>query len=94
VPHRSAPYNLIITPIWDDPNQDEANITWARDLWAAMRTSAVEAVYVNYLGDVRDEGQERIRAAYGDETYDRLAALKRHYDPTNVFRMNQNITPA
>ena len=70
------------------------NITWARDLWAAMQPSMAEAVYVNYLGDVRDEGQDRIRAAYGAETYDRLAALKRRYDPTNFFRMNQNITPA
>ncbi|HEX2172301.1 MAG TPA: FAD-binding protein, partial [Dehalococcoidia bacterium] len=94
VPHRSAPFNLIITPKWDDPGQDEANITWARGLWSAMQPFMTDAVYVNYLGDPRDEGQERIRAAYGAETYDRLAALKRRYDPTNVFRMNQNILPA
>jgi FAD/FMN-containing dehydrogenase len=94
VPHRSAPFNLIITPKWDDPGQDGANITWARALWAAMQPFMAEAVYVNYLGDVRDEGQERIRAAYGAETYDRLAAVKRRYDPANFFRMNQNITPS
>jgi FAD/FMN-containing dehydrogenase len=94
VPHRSAPFNLIITPKWDDPSQDEGNITWARALWAAMQPFMTDAVYVNYLGDTRDEGQERIRAAYGAETYDRLASLKRRYDPTNVFRVNQNIAPA
>jgi FAD/FMN-containing dehydrogenase len=48
-------------------------------------------VYVNFLGE---EGEERIKAAYAPATYERLAALKRRYDPTNLFRHNQNITPA
>ena len=52
-----------------------------------------EAVYVNYLGGARDEGTDRVRAAYGAATYDRLAALKRKYDPANLFRLNQNIAP-
>ena len=47
--------------------------------------------YVNFLGD---EGHTRIRAAYGESTYDRLAHLKRNYDPENLFRRNQNIPPA
>jgi len=47
-------------------------------------------VYVNYLGD---EGEDRIRAAYGDQHYERLVGLKRTYDPNNVFRNNQNIAP-
>jgi FAD/FMN-containing dehydrogenase len=52
---------------------------------------AENAVYVNYLGP--DDAEDRIREAYGDEHYARLKALKRVYDPTNVFRNNQNISP-
>jgi thioredoxin reductase len=50
-------------------------------------------VYVNYLGREADEGTERIKAAYGPEKYQRLLALKNKYDPTNLFRLNQNIRP-
>jgi FAD/FMN-containing dehydrogenase len=53
-------------------------------------TLLADAVYVNYLGD---EGEERVRAAYGAK-YERLVALKNKYDPTNFFRMNQNIRPS
>jgi FAD/FMN-containing dehydrogenase len=59
-----------------------------------LQPFAADAVYVNYLGDVGDEGRARVRAAYGDATYERLAALKRAYDPENLFRVNQNIVPA
>jgi len=57
----------------------------------ALQPHAENAVYVNYLGP--DDGEDRIREAYGDEHYARLKALKRVYDPTNVFRNNQNISP-
>ena len=58
-----------------------------------MQPFSTGGVYVNYLGREADEGTERIRAAYGDEKYRRLAALKNRYDPTNLFRLNQNIKP-
>ena len=60
-------------------------------LWDALQPHAENAVYVNYLGP--DDGEDRIREAYGDEHYARLKALKRVYDPANVFRNNQNISP-
>jgi hypothetical protein len=56
-----------------------------------MRPFVAEGVYVNYVGG--DEGDERVRAAYGRIKYDRLVALKTKYDPTNFFRLNQNIAP-
>jgi FAD/FMN-containing dehydrogenase len=86
---RSAPYSLIITAEWTDPAESDRHIRWARDTWEAMRPFESEAVYVNYLD--ADES-ERIKAAYGGK-YERLAALKAKYDPTNFFRLNQNIRP-
>jgi FAD/FMN-containing dehydrogenase len=88
--HRHSAYDVIIIAIWSDPAQTQEHTEWARDLWTALQPYAENAVYVNYLGE---EGEDRIRAAYGDEHFDRLVALKRKYDPGNVFRNNQNITP-
>jgi FAD/FMN-containing dehydrogenase len=90
VSHRELPYRLLILANWTDPTESEAHVPWARDFWEATRPYAHGGVYVNYLGD---EGADRVREAYGQETYQRLAALKTEYDPTNVFRFNQNIPP-
>jgi hypothetical protein len=88
--HRDAEYNLAIIGRWPDPAQAEANITWTRQLWSAMEPHS-RGVYVNYLGI--DEDVDRVRAAYGESKFTRLAALKRQYDPGNLFRFNQNIKP-
>lgn len=88
--HRNWPYNLVVTTMWTDAADTDANIRWTRDFWTAMQPFLADAVYVNYLGEVNDEG---VRAAYGKK-YERLAALKAKYDPTNFFRMNQNIKPS
>jgi FAD/FMN-containing dehydrogenase len=88
--HRRWPYNLLVTSIWDSPAESDTNIRWTRDFFDAMQPFLTDGVYVNYLGD---EGQERVRAAYGTQ-YGRLVALKGKYDPTNFFRMNQNIRPS
>jgi FAD binding domain/Berberine and berberine like len=67
----------------------EAERQWVRDYWSALAPYHT-SVYVNFL---MEEGEERVRQAYGAEKYDRLKALKRTYDPTNFFRLNQNISP-
>jgi Berberine and berberine like len=88
---RTAPFSLIITSEWTDPAESEKNIQGARDFWEAMRPFESEAAYVNYLGS---EGEDRVKAAYGPAHYARLVALKNKYDPTNLFRLNQNIKPS
>jgi hypothetical protein len=62
---------------------------WARGLWTALQPHH-QNVYINFL---MEEGEDRIREAYGAAKYDRLKALKRKYDPDNFFRLNQNIPP-
>jgi hypothetical protein len=89
-PHRTPGYNLALIGEWDDPSATDANVAWVRDTFAALEPYMAPQVYVNYLG--RDESA-RVRAAYGPN-YDRLLDLKRRYDPSNLFRLNQNIDPA
>jgi FAD/FMN-containing dehydrogenase len=88
---RDAAHDVNINAAWlpDEP-EPERHVEWARGCFAALEPLADGRAYVNFLGD---EGQERVRAAYGEEKYARLAALKRIYDPDNVFRLNQNIEP-
>ena len=62
---------------------------WAKEAATALRARS-DGAYVNFLGD---EGTERVRAAYPGATWDRLAEIKRRYDPENVFRLNQNVPP-
>lgn len=88
--HRNAAFSFNILARWDDPAEDEAHVSWARDLHATIRPYATDGVAVNFLSQ---EGDERVRAAYGDN-YDRLVEVKDEYDPENRFRMNQNITPS
>ena len=87
--HRNWQYNLVVTTMWVDVADNEVNIRWTREFWEAMKPFFADAAYVNYLGEVTEEG---VRAAYGNK-YDRLAALKAKYDPTNFFSHNQNIKP-
>jgi FAD/FMN-containing dehydrogenase len=89
--HRDAPYLLNIAARWSDPAESDLHIGWARELHAAMTPFATGGVYVNFLGE---EGPDRVRGAYGKQTYQRLVELKNGYDPTNLFRVNQNIPPA
>jgi FAD/FMN-containing dehydrogenase len=88
--YRNWPFNFLVTSIWGDPAETDANIRWTREFCDAIQPFLADAVYVNYLGE---EGEERIRSAYSPGTYARLAVLKKKYDPANLFRLNQNIKP-
>jgi hypothetical protein len=91
--YRTMPFDLFILGVWTNREEQEACVTWARDLWRVMDPFLGEGAYVNYLGGEADEGPDRIRRAYGGN-YDRLAMIKTTYDPENRFRLNQNIIPA
>lgn len=88
-PHRDAKFVLNVHGRWEDAAGDEAGIRWARDFFQASARYAGPGVYVNFL--TADEG-DRVRSAYG-ANWDRLARVKRAYDPDNLFRVNQNIAP-
>jgi hypothetical protein len=89
-PHRDEHYDFLILSQWADPSDSEENIRWTRGLFEAMQPFFEKGVYVNNLGE---EGEDRVKEAYG-ANYERLVALKNEYDPTNLFRLNQNIRPA
>ena len=89
--HRDANFDFAILGQWTEPAEDDEEIGWAHDFWAALEPFSLGTVYVNNLGE---EGEERVRAAYKPEKYERLVALKDRYDPSNLFRLNQNIRPS
>jgi hypothetical protein len=88
---RDATWSMVIAGIDPDPAKARALTKWARDYWNAVHRFNREGGYINFMMD--DEGEARVRASYG-ANYDRLAAVKAKYDPTNLFRVNQNIPPA
>jgi FAD/FMN-containing dehydrogenase len=91
--HRDADYELIMHAIWLDPGDDEQNRRWTRELAATILPLTGGSDYINQMGTEAEEGADRIRAAFGPN-YQRLVAVKQKYDPTNLFRHNQNIKPA
>jgi FAD/FMN-containing dehydrogenase len=86
---RNAGFTFNITAMTEGPDGFDEERAWVRGLWSALEPHHA-GVYVNFL---MDEGEERVRDAYGAQKYDRLKALKRQWDPDNVFRLNQNIQP-
>ncbi|HXX39732.1 MAG TPA: BBE domain-containing protein [bacterium] len=88
--HRTPRYAMNVVGLWTAGEQADPHIAWVRRTFDAVQPFATGAPYLNFLGD---EGADRVRAAYGAETYDRLAKIKQRYDPTNFFRVNQNIRP-
>ena len=86
---RTAAYWMAAEVQWDDPALDDPCRAWARTAMADVAPFAAAGRYVNDVAEAREDG----RAIYGDEKYERLVALKRAWDPDNVFRLNQNIRP-
>jgi FAD/FMN-containing dehydrogenase len=87
--HRHAKHSLLVLRMWQNPDESDENMAWGRACYRAAEPFIENGVYVNYLGD---EGEARVRAAYG-ANYERLAEVKTKYDPANLFRLNQNVTP-
>ncbi|HEY9504460.1 MAG TPA: FAD-binding oxidoreductase [Gemmatimonadales bacterium] len=88
--NRDARSVVNIAASWERPADDAANIAWAREAWGDLRRFSTGGTYVNFLTE--EEGTDRIHAAYGPN-YERLAAVKARWDPTNLFRYNKNIPP-
>jgi hypothetical protein len=90
-PHRDAAFMLTIAAGWAPDGADpDRHVHWVRGAWTSMLGSSTGGTYVNHLGA---EGQDRVRQAYGEATYGRLAHIKARWDAENVFRLNQNVAP-
>ena len=87
--HRQSRIMVNVAAIYGNPDEAPVHEAWATDTMAALRQTDTGA-YVNFVGD---EGEERVHAAYPGATWERLAEVKRRYDPGNLFRLNQNISP-
>jgi FAD/FMN-containing dehydrogenase len=87
---RSAAFWCGVETVWDEPTRDDAHIGWGRATMAALKPFTSRGHYVN---DVVEAGEDVVRGIYGDTKYQRLVALKRAWDPDNVFRLNQNVNP-
>jgi FAD/FMN-containing dehydrogenase len=87
---RAVRFEMSADTEWDDPALDEPNVAWARRAMAIVEPDAVTGRYVN---EISESGPEETRAIYGEAKIPRLAALKRTWDPDNVFRLNHNIAP-
>ena len=92
--HRDVQYSFMSIGECATAAEAPACVQWSREFWLAMQPYSTGSVYVNYLGQEADGGVDRIKAAYGPEKYHRLSMLKRKYDPTNLFRLNQKIRPS
>jgi FAD/FMN-containing dehydrogenase len=87
--HRGSRIMVNVATFYEGPDDKDRRAAWVDRLASALQQDD-RGVYVNFLAD---EGEERIRAAYPGSTFDRLAAVKARYDPTNLFRLNQNVPP-
>ena len=89
-PHRTGGWAAVIVGVDSDPANADRITMWAKDYWSELHPTAAGGTYVNFL---MDEGADRIHDSYGSN-YPRLAAIKKRYDPNNLFHINQNIPPS
>jgi FAD/FMN-containing dehydrogenase len=89
---RSAQVLVSIDSTWKEVGESDRNIAWTRAFWSALKPYSSGRTYFNFPG-LLEEGDDLVRATFG-ANYERLVALKNKYDPTNLFRLNQNIRPA
>lgn len=89
--YRKAAYDCYILPHWSNPEESDRHIEWARTTWSALQPFSAGGGYLNRH---QSEEEGEVRRVYGTAKYERLAALKRRYDPENLFRVNHNIVPA
>ncbi|MDA0822056.1 MAG: FAD-binding oxidoreductase [Proteobacteria bacterium] len=90
--HRDAQFDLGIIGQWQDPAEDSEHMNWARTTYDALQPHCNGRIYANLMGGDQMTEETQLRSAFG-VNYDRLVTLKRKYDPTNFFRLNQNIKP-
>ena len=88
---RHTPFLFNVEANWEDPQEDQANTSWARGFVTALRGFSDGTRYFNFPG-LHEEGEEIMRATFS-EKYERLVALKNKCDPTNLFSLNQNVKP-
>jgi FAD/FMN-containing dehydrogenase len=89
--HRGARLLINVAAMYGNPEEGPDHDAWAGSLAAALSDDGTGAAYVGFLGD---EGEEGVRRAYPPATLERLAEVKRRYDPDNLFRLNSNVAPA
>ncbi|HLE43769.1 MAG TPA: FAD-binding oxidoreductase [Methylomirabilota bacterium] len=88
--YREATWAQVMVGVDPDPANKDRIVRWAKEYWDAVHPYSAGGAYVNFM---MEEGEDRVKATYRDN-YERLAAIKKTYDPTNAFRVNQNIKPA
>jgi FAD/FMN-containing dehydrogenase len=87
--YRDSTWAQVIVGVDPDPANNDRIMAWAKEYWEALHRYSAGGAYVNFM---MDEGEDRVKATYRDN-YVRLVAIKNKYDPTNLFRVNQNIKP-
>jgi FAD/FMN-containing dehydrogenase len=89
-PHRHTQFVMNVHTRWTESTDDERHITWARNFFEETKPFALGSQYVNFLNN---EEEAQVKTAYPGETWQRLVSVKSKYDPQNLFRLNQNISP-